>query len=101
MGAIWSEKNKADSWLKVEIAVCEAWAQRGVIPAQAMSKIRGASYDMAKWAAYEVEMHHHLNASLRSVADSLGEESRFVHLGLTSHDVEDTALGLRMAQASE
>jgi adenylosuccinate lyase len=101
MGAIWSEKNKADSWLQVEIAVCEAWAERGVIPAEAMANIRGASYDMEKWAAYEVEMHHDLNAWLRSVADSLGEESRFVHLGLTSYDVEDTALALRLVQASE
>jgi adenylosuccinate lyase len=101
MGAVWSEKNKADSWLRVEIAVCEAWAERGVIPAEAMAKIRGASYDMEKWAAYEVEMHHDLNAWLRSVADSLGEESRFVHLGLTSYDVEDTALALRLVQASE
>lgn len=101
MGAVWSEKNKADSWLQVEIAVCEAWAERGVIPAEAMAKIRGASYDMEKWAAYEVEMHHDLNAWLRSVADSLGEESRFVHLGLTSYDVEDTALALRLVQATE
>ena len=101
MGAVWSEKNKADSWLRVEIAVCEAWADRGVIPAEAMAKIRGASYDMAKWAEYEVEMHHDLNAWLRSVADSLGEESRFVHLGLTSHDIEDTAQALRLVQAAE
>jgi adenylosuccinate lyase len=101
MGAVWSEKNKADSWLRVEIAVCEAWAERGVIPAEAMAKIRGASYDIEKWAAYEAEMHHDLNAWLRSVADSLGEESRFVHLGLTSYDVEDTALALRLVQASE
>jgi len=101
MGAVWAEKNKADSWLRVEIAVCEAWANRGVIPADAMARIRNASYDMDKWAEYEREMHHDLNAWLRSVADSLGEESRFVHLGLTSHDVEDTAQGLRMIQATE
>jgi adenylosuccinate lyase len=56
---------------------------------------------MDKWAEYEREMHHDLNAWLRSVADSLGEESRFVHLGLTSHDVEDTAHGVRMIQATE
>ncbi|MEO8458327.1 MAG: adenylosuccinate lyase [Chloroflexota bacterium] len=101
MGAVWSEKAKADSWLRVEVAVCEAWTERGVIPAEAMAKIRGASYDMAQWAEYEAEMHHDLNAWLRSVADSLGEESRFVHLGLTSHDVEDTAQALRLVQASE
>lgn len=101
MGAVWSEKNKADSWLRVEIAVCEAWTERGMIPPEAMARIRHASYDMDKWAEYEREMHHDLNAWLRSVADSLGEESRFVHLGLTSHDVEDTAQALRLIQATE
>jgi adenylosuccinate lyase len=101
MAAVWSEKAKADSWLRVEIAVCEAWAERGVIPPEAMAKIRKASYDMDKWAEYEREMHHDLNAWLRSVADSLGDESRFVHLGLTSHDVEDTAQALRLVQACE
>ncbi len=101
MARVWSEENKADKWLKVEVAVCEAWAERGVIPPDAMAKIRGARYDRARWAQYEREMHHDFNAFLRSVADSLGEESRFVHLGLTSHDVEDTALALRLIEATE
>ncbi len=101
MGAVWSEKNKADTWLQVEIAVCEAWAERGVIPAQDMAKIRGASYNLEKWREYEREMHHDFNAFVRSVADSLGEESRWVHFGLTSYDVEDTALALRLVQATE
>jgi adenylosuccinate lyase len=99
MGAVWSEKNKADRWLQVEIAVCEAWAERGVVPPEDMAKIRGASYDLEKWAGYEREMHHDFNAFVRSVADSLGEESRWIHFGLTSHDVEDTALGLRLSEA--
>ncbi|MEO6197312.1 MAG: adenylosuccinate lyase [Dehalococcoidia bacterium] len=99
MGAVWSEKNKADKWLQVEIAVCEAWADRGVIPAEDLVKIRGASYDLQKWREYEREMHHDFNAFVRSVADSLGEESRWVHFGLTSYDVEDTALALRMVEA--
>jgi adenylosuccinate lyase len=101
MARLWSEENKLDSWLRVEIAVCEAWAERGVIPAEAMARIRGASYDPAKAAEYEREMHHDFNAFLRSVADSLGEESRFVHLGLTSHDIEDTAMALRLIEATE
>jgi adenylosuccinate lyase len=99
MGAVWSEQNKADKWLQVEIAVCEAWADRGIVPAEDMAKIRGASYDIEKWQEYEREMHHDFNAFVRSVADSLGEESRWVHFGLTSYDVEDTALALRMAEA--
>src|SRR3972149_6713547 len=101
MARVWSEENKADKWLQVEIAVCEAWTTRGVIPREAMEKIRHARYDRERWAQYEREMHHDFNAFLRAVADSLGEESRFVHLGLTSYDVEDTALALRLIEATE
>ncbi len=101
MAAIWSEERKLDTWLRVEIAVCEAWAERGVIPPEAMARIRGARYDIERWRQYEKEMHHDFNAFLRSVADSLGEESRFVHLGLTSYDVEDTALALRLVEATD
>jgi adenylosuccinate lyase len=101
MGRVWSEENKHDKWLQVEIAVCEAWAERGVIPEEAMAKIRKATYDAEKCAEYEREMHHDVNSFLRSVADSLGEESRFVHLGLTSNDVGDTALALRLVEATE
>ncbi len=101
MAHVWSDANKLDSWLKVEIAVCEAWAERGIITAEAMERIRRARYDPDRAADYEREMHHDFNAFLRSVADSLGEESRFVHLGLTSYDVEDTALALRLIEATE
>jgi adenylosuccinate lyase len=101
MARVWSDENKYDSWLRVEIAVCEAWAERGAIPREAIGKIRRARYDGEKTAEYEREMHHDFNAFLRSVADSLGEESRFVHLGLTSYDVEDTALALRLIEATE
>ena len=101
MARVWSDANKLDSWLKVEIAVCEAWAKRGVIPPDAIEKIRRGRYDPDRAAEYEREMHHDFNAFLRSVADSLGDESRFVHLGLTSYDVEDTALALRLIEATE
>lgn len=101
MGRVWSEENKLDKWLQVEIAVCEAWAERSLIPEAAIEKIRNARYDREKAAEYEREMHHDMNAFLRSVADSLGEESRFVHMGLTSNDVGDTALALRLVEATE
>jgi adenylosuccinate lyase len=101
MARVWSEQNKAEKWLQIEIAVCEAWARRDVVPTEALPKIRAAKFDLAKWAEYEREMHHHFNAWLRSVADSLGDESRFVHFGLTSYDVEDTALALRLIEATE
>ena len=101
MAKIWSDETKYDSWLRVEIAVCEAWGAKGAIPKSYVEKIRGASYDISRIAEYEAEEHHDFNSFLRSVADSLGEESRFVHLGLTSYDAEDTALSLRLVQAAE
>ncbi len=101
MGRIWSQENKLDKWLEVEIAVCQAWADQGVIPREAAEKIRHARYDAQRMAEYEREMHHDLLAFLRSVADSLGEESRYVHLGLTSYDVEDTALGRLLKESAE
>ena len=101
MGRIWSAENRLDKWLQVEIAVCEAWTERGVIPREDMEKIRHARYDIQRMAEYEAEMHHDLLAFLRSVADSLGEESRYIHLGLTSYDVEDSALGLLLNESAE
>jgi len=101
MGRIWSPQNKTEKWLQVEIAVCEAWADQGVVPREAIDKIRRASFDLKSMAEYERETHHDMIAFLRSVADSLGDESRFVHLGLTSYDIEDTALGLLLREAAE
>ena len=101
MGGVWSEENKLDRWLQVEIAVCEGWTARGVIPREAMEGIRGARYDRDDIARYLPEMHHDMTVFLRSLADSLGPESRFVHLGLTSQDVIDTALALQLVEATE
>ena len=101
MARVWSDEHKYETWLRVEVAVCEAWAEQGVIPQEAVENIRRARFDTERIAQYEAEQHHDFNSFLRSVADSLGEESRFVHLGLTSYDAEDTALGLRLAEAAE
>jgi adenylosuccinate lyase len=101
MAAVWSDRHKYETWLQVEVAVCEAWAEQGAIPNDAVTKIRNARFDAEAIARYEQEMHHDFNSFLRSVADSLGDESRFVHLGLTSYDAEDTSLGLRLREASE
>ena len=100
MAQVWSDERKYGSWLQVEIAVCEAWSEQGVIPKEALEKIRNASIDIERIAEYEAEQHHDFNSFLASVADSLGEESRFVHLGLTSYDAEDTALSLRLVDAA-
>ncbi|MGB6838411.1 MAG: adenylosuccinate lyase [Dehalococcoidia bacterium] len=101
MARIWSEQGKFDRWLAVQIAVCEAWADHGTIPREAVEKIRHARYNLDDLNRYIEETHHDVTAFLRSVADSLGEESRFVHLGLTSNDVWDTAQGLQLREAAE
>jgi adenylosuccinate lyase len=101
MKGIWSDENKFDQWLKVEIAVCEGWAELGEIPKEAMSKIRKASYNLDHIAEFLKVTHHDMTAFLNSVSESLGEESRFVHLGLTSSDVMDTALSLQLVEATD
>ena len=100
MKKIWSDKNKFDQWLKVEIAVCEAWAELGEIPREDIVKIKKASYNLSRIAAFLKVTHHDMTAFLNSVAESLGTESRFIHLGLTSSDVMDTALSLQLTQAA-
>ncbi len=101
MQSIWSEHNKFDLWLKVEIAACEAWAELGKIPQDALSKIRKATFDLDRIAEFLAVTHHDMTAFLKSLADSVGEESRFIHLGLTSSDVMDTALGLQLKEAAD
>jgi adenylosuccinate lyase len=101
MKRIWSDKNRFDQWLNVEIAVCEAWAEVGEIPREDIAKIRKASYKLDRVAEFLKVTHHDMTAFLNSVAESLGAESRFVHLGLTSSDVMDTALGLQLTQAAD
>jgi len=100
MKKIWSDKNKFDQWLKVEIAVCEAWAELGEIPREDIVKIKKASYNLSRVAEFLKVTHHDMTAFLSSVAESLGAESRFIHLGLTSSDVMDTALSLQLTQAA-
>ena len=100
MKKIWSEENKFDKWLQVEIAVCEAWLALGKIPQEAITKIRKASYNLDHIADFLKVTHHDMTAFLKSVSQSLGEESRFLHLGLTSSDVMDTALGLQLEEAA-
>ncbi|MEA3442044.1 MAG: adenylosuccinate lyase [Chloroflexota bacterium] len=101
MKKIWSEENKFDQWLKVEVAVCEAWAELGEISQEDVSKIRKASYNLDRVADFLKVTHHDMTAFTSAVSESLGEESRFLHLGLTSSDVMDTALGLQLKEAAE
>lgn len=101
MKKIWSDKGKFDRWLQVEIAVCQAWAEVGVIPKEEIPKIKRASYKLARVEQILKKTHHDMTAFTEAVSESLGEESRFIHLGLTSSDVMDTALSLQLVEASD
>lgn len=102
MGAIWSDHSKFDTWLEVEIAVCEAQAELGKIPKEAVEDIKAkAKFDVLRINEIEEEVKHDVIAFLTNVAENIGENSRYVHLGLTSSDVIDTALALQVRQASE
>ncbi len=101
MKRVWSDENKFNKWLEVEIAVCDAWAELGVIPREAVPKIKMARCNYKRMEEILKETHHDMTAFLGSVTESLGKESRFIHLGLTSSDVIDTALSLQLAEATE
>ncbi len=101
MAAIWSATHKTDAWLKVELQACEAWAREGVIPQEAIEKIRKANYNAERMQEIERETHHDIISFLRSIQEQLGPEGRFIHLGLTSSDVLDTALALQIKEAGE
>jgi len=101
MKRVWSDESKFNKWLEVEITVCDAWAETGVIPREAMPKIKLARCNHRRMGEILKETHHDMTAFLGAVAESLGEESRFIHLGLTSSDVIDTALSLQMVEAAE
>ena len=101
MARIWSDENKFGQWLKVEIAACEAWAELGQISPAEVAKIRNARFDVARINQVIEETHHDMTAFLRSVQESLGEEGRYIHFGLTSNDVWDTALSLQLLDATD
>ncbi len=100
MEAIWSDAHKFETWLKVEVAVVQAWGDEGVAPADEVAKVvANATVNVPDVMRYIDETHHDVTAFLRSVADSLGPESRWVHYGLTSNDVWDTATCMQMIDA--
>jgi adenylosuccinate lyase len=102
MGAVWSEQNKFQKWLDVEIAVCEVHAERGTIPKEALAQIKErASFSVERINEIEKVTNHDVIAFTTNLAESIGEASRFVHYGLTSSDVVDTANALLLRDASD
>ena len=101
MKQVWSDENKYGKWLLVELAVCEAWAEEGVIPQEDMEKLRHAQYNHQIMEEVFERTRHDVTAFLRSITEGLGEEGRWVHLGLTSSDVMDTALSLQLVEAGK
>ncbi|MGX7148540.1 adenylosuccinate lyase [Enterococcus ureasiticus] len=102
MGAIWTDENRYNAWLEVEILADEAWAELGDIPKEDVQKIRdNASFDVARILEIEAETRHDVVAFTRAVSETLGEERKWVHYGLTSTDVVDTAYGYLLKQAND
>ncbi|MFA4828198.1 MAG: adenylosuccinate lyase [Thermodesulfovibrionales bacterium] len=102
MGKLWEPENKFQKWLDVEIAACEAWAELAEIPVDALAVIKKkARFDVKRIDEIEKVVKHDVIAFLTSVAENVGHESRFIHKGLTSSDIVDTALSLLMKEASD
>jgi len=101
MARIWSEQNQFQKWLEVEILAAEALAQSGKVPKRAVGRIRRkARFNIARIRRIEREVRHEMIAFLSSVAESLGDDARFLHVGMTSSDVMDTALALQFKEAA-
>lgn len=102
MKELWSEENRYKSWLEVEILADEAWAELGEIPKEDVQKIRAhASFDIARILEIEKETKHDVVAFTRAVSETLGDEKKWVHYGLTSTDVVDTAYGYQLKQVND
>ncbi|MFJ8259329.1 adenylosuccinate lyase [Peribacillus asahii] len=102
MGAIWTEENRFKAWLEVEILACEAWSELGVIPKEDVKLLReNATFDIDRINEIEKETRHDVVAFTRAVSETVGEERKWVHYGLTSTDVVDTALSYLIKQAND
>ena len=101
MRAVWSDQHRYELWLRIEILACEAWAEIGRIPASALPKIRSATFDAGRIASLEERVGHDVIAFLTDVNASIGQpEARYVHLGMTSQDLNDTAVAVQLVESS-
>ncbi|MBI5454561.1 MAG: adenylosuccinate lyase, partial [Deltaproteobacteria bacterium] len=102
MARIWEPENRFQKWLDVEIAACEAWAKLGKVPASALKTIKSkASFNIERIDEIERTVKHDVIAFLTSVAEFVGPDSRYIHMGLTSSDILDTSLALLLREASD
>jgi len=102
MGQVWSEQTKLANWLEIEILACEAWAQLGAIPQAALENIRNrAGFDVNRIKEIEAETRHDVIAFLTNVAEHVGEDSKYIHMGLTSSDILDTGLALQLRDSCD
>jgi adenylosuccinate lyase len=102
MAAIWEPEHRFLVWLRIEILACEAWAQLGKVPVQALEEIKArAAFDLGRIEELERRVRHEVIAFLSAVAERVGESSRYIHLGLTSSDVMDTALAFQLQEAAD
>ncbi len=102
MAHIWSEENKFQKWLDVELAICEGWSKLGVVPVDAVDRLRqNAKFSVERIEEIEEVTQHDLMAFVGNVAEHVGDDAKWVHYGVTSYDVEDNALSLRMRDACD
>jgi adenylosuccinate lyase len=102
MGALWSEEHKYQTWLQVEILACEAWAELGEIPRAAAQEIKErARIDMKRIEEIEYQTKHDVAAFVSQLEETVGESGKYIHFGLTSYDIVDTALSLRLREAAQ
>ncbi len=102
MSRIWEDENRFNKWLKVEVLVCEALAELGEVPPTAIKNIREkAAFDIKRIEEIESVTKHDVIAFLTSVAENVGEDSRYIHLGLTSSDILDTSLAIMLREAAD
>ena len=101
MKKVWSDASKYDKWLAVEIASCESWNSLGVIPDEDMDELKNARYSMELIERHFAVTRHDMTAFTRSITDQMGSSGRWIHLGLTSSDVMDTALSLQILESAD
>ncbi len=99
MAAVWNDQTKFDTWLQVELAVCDAWAEFGRIPTEDAAKLNEASFSIERIEEIFARTHHDMTAFVEAVSETVGAEGRWLHLGLTSSDVLDTGLALQIMRA--